>query len=115
MPVSLFFKVYALCWCMSGAVANREEIRRNPQKHPSKYPYQYAEIPKQKHPKQYAETPYQYAEIRRNALSIRRNTQAKTPQAKTPQAKTPQAKTLRGLGKKRSHECFHCGYCPNSR
>ena len=35
------------------------EIRRNTQKHPSKNPYQYAEIPKQKHPYQYAEIPKQ--------------------------------------------------------
>ena len=29
-----------------------QAIRRNPQKRPGKNPYQYAEIPKQKHPKQ---------------------------------------------------------------
>ncbi len=33
-------------------LGNREEIRRNPQKYPSKNPYQYAEIPKQINPKQ---------------------------------------------------------------
>ena len=74
-----------------GAVANREEIRRNPQKS-AETPKQYAEIPYQIHPKQYAEMPkqkhpYQYAEIRRNTLS------------KTPSKNTP-SKTLPGLGKK---------------
>ena len=35
------------------------EIRRNPQKYPSKDPKQYAEMPQQKHSKQYAEIPRQ--------------------------------------------------------
>ena len=61
---------------LSGAVANREEIRRNTQKHPS-------------NTQKYAETPYQYAEIRRNTLSIRRNTQAKTPPRQNTPSKNP--------------------------
>ena len=66
----------------SGAVANREEIRKNPQKHPIKYPKQ---IP----------------------LSIRRNTQAKTPQVNT----------LPGLGiqnwRKKPRTGWLCVYAKN--
>ena len=48
--------------------------------------------------KKYAEIPKQYEKIRRNTLSIHRNTQAKTPQAKTlPGLRTEMAHALRLL------------------
>ena len=47
-----------------------EEIRRNPQKYPSKYPYQYTEIPKQKHPQQ-KHPPYQGGSCYKHAVATR--------------------------------------------